>query len=191
MSKLAGISRRWAVNVMVVALGFGAGAVMAQSVTPKAAETGTAAARPIVAHMTQMRVVTDAGGKETLQDASSIRPGDIVEYRVTYTNNGKQPVKDLVATMPLPVETEYLPKTAKPGVAIAQAAAVDGRYAPEPLMRKVAGKTDAQPVPYTEYRSLRWPLGQLPAGGVTEVSARVRVLTSTAPVAQAATSPAR
>lgn len=176
---------------MMAVLSASTGAAMAQTATATTVPDGkAAAAKQVAAHMTQMKVVTDANGKETLQDASTVRPGDVVEYRVTYTNNGKQPVKDLLATMPLPVETEYLPKTAKPGVSIVQAAASDGRYAPEPLMRKVEGKTELQPVPYPEYRTLRWTLGQLPAGGVAEVAARVRVLTLNSPVAQAATASA-
>ena len=44
------------------------------------------------------------------------------------------------------------------------------------------GKTRLESLPYGDYRNLRWTLGQLAAGGVTEVAARVRVLTSTLPV---------
>ena len=75
----------------------------------------------------------------------------------------------------MPEQLEYLPRSATPGANSVRAATADRRYAPEPLMRAVPGQA-AEPVPYSEYRSLRWNLGQLPAGAVAEVAARARVV---------------
>ncbi|MGF6348506.1 hypothetical protein [Variovorax sp. W2I14] len=133
--------------------------------------------------LTQSKVVKDAQGREQLVDASSVKPGDIVEYRAVYTNNTGKPVTGLVADLPIPEGLEYQPRSAKPGAGLVQAAAKDAVFGAEPLMRKAAGNNKTEPVPYADYRSLRWTLGQLPANGSTAVSARAKVET----VAPAAT----
>jgi uncharacterized repeat protein (TIGR01451 family) len=147
---------------------------MAQPATLAAKPQAEAAKKVVAAELTQFVVVKAADGKEQLLDASSVKPGDVLEYRVTYTNNTGKPVTGLVADLPIPEGLEYVPRSAKPGADLVKAAVKDGEYAAEPLMRK--GKANkAEPVPYAEYRALRWTLGQLPAGGVAAVSARAKV----------------
>jgi uncharacterized repeat protein (TIGR01451 family) len=124
--------------------------------------------------LTQSKVVKDAQGKEQLVDASSVKPGDIVEYRAVYTNNTGKPVTGLVADLPIPEGLEYQPRSAKPGAGLVQAATKEAVFGAEPLVRKAAGNK-SEPVPYADYRSLRWTLGQLPANGSTAVSARAKV----------------
>ena len=138
--------------------------------------------------LTQSKVVKDAQGREQLVDAGSVKPGDIVEYRAVYTNNTGKPVTGLVADLPIPEGLEYQPRSAKPGANLVQAAAKDAVFGPEPLMRKAAGNK-TEPVPYADYRSLRWTLGQLPANGSTAVSVRARVeaVVPVAPQVSAAT----
>ena len=123
--------------------------------------------------LTQSKVVKAKDGTEKLMDAAAVRPGDVIEYKATYTNNTGKPVTNLVASLPIPEGLEYLPKSAKPGATLVKAATKDGVFAAEPLTRTVAGKTE--PVAYADYRSLRWTLGQLPVNGVTAVSARAKV----------------
>lgn len=165
-----------------VRLGIGAllGAACAFSAL---AQTGAAVARPeqaavapaaVTVELQQSKVVKAADGKEQLLDAASVKPGDVLEYTVTYTNKTGKAVSGLVADLPIPEGLEYLPRSAKPGATLVKAAVKDGEFAPEPLMRKARdGKTE--PVPYSDYRALRWTLGQLPAGGVASVSARAKV----------------
>ncbi len=138
--------------------------------------------------LTQSKVVKDAQGKEQLVDASSVKPGDIVEYRAVYTNNTGKPVTGLVADLPIPEGLEYQPRSAKPGASLVQAATKEAVFGPEPLVRKAASNK-IEPVPYADYRSLRWTLGQLPANGSTAVSARakVEVVVPPAPQVSAAT----
>jgi uncharacterized repeat protein (TIGR01451 family) len=149
--------------------------VMAQPVGAAAKPQLDAAAKKVVAaELTQFVVVKAANGREQLLDASSVKPGDVLEYRVTYTNNSGKAVTGLVADLPIPEGLEYVPRSAKPGADLVKAAVKDGEYSAEPLMRK--GKANKpEPVPYAEYRALRWTLGQLPAGGVAAVSARAKV----------------
>ena len=120
--------------------------------------------------------VTMSQGKEAFVPAEQARPGEVIEYRATYKNNGKQPVKDLMGTLPVPQGLEYLPKSAQPAKLLAS---VDGRsYEPVPLVRKVKGadgKLVTREVPISEYRYLRWPMGTLAASAESVVKARMRV----------------
>ncbi|MFM6986955.1 MAG: hypothetical protein ACKOXQ_10075 [Hydrogenophaga sp.] len=130
-------------------------------------------ADPVVkANLTQFRVQVE-NGKEVLKPVQTVKPGDLIEYRVTYTNRGSKPVRDLQAELPIPLGLEYQPKSARPAQA-AEAAVDGGAYAREPLMREGKGGKQ-EPVPYSEYRRLRWTLGQIAAGAKAEVSARARV----------------
>jgi uncharacterized repeat protein (TIGR01451 family) len=134
----------------------------------------------VTVQLTALKVVRN-GDKETLVPAEEAKPGEVVEYRAVYKNSDKNPVRDVKATIPVPSGMEYLPGTAQPADPMAS---VDGvNFARLPLMRKVKtaeGKLVDQPVPYSEYRYLRWTLGELPAGASRTVSARMR-LSSTQP----------
>lgn len=127
----------------------------------------------VVIQLTQKRVVASPQG-EKLEDAASVKPGDVIEYRATYTNVSKQSVQGLVAKLPIPEGLEYLPKSAKPFNASLQMAGRDGQFAVEPLQRKAADGS-VQTLPYNEYRTIRWSIGQLNAGASVVVSARAKV----------------
>jgi uncharacterized repeat protein (TIGR01451 family) len=126
--------------------------------------------------LTAHRVSTSSGGQETLVSAEQARPGEVIEYRATYRNDGSGKVRSLVATMPVPNGMEYLPRTAQPTVVLAS---LDGKsFAPVPLKRKVRladGREVTRDVPASEYRWLRWPIGSLDAKSAETVRARVRV----------------
>lgn len=120
--------------------------------------------------------VTMSQGKEAYVPAEQARPGEVIEYRATYKNMGKQAVKDLMATLPIPQGLEYLPKTAQP---VRLLASVDGKnYEAVPLVRRVkgeGGRIVVREVPLSEYRFLRWPMGALAARAESQVRARMRV----------------
>lgn len=130
----------------------------------------------VVIQLTQKRVMTGPQG-ERLEEAASVKPGDVVEYRATYTNVSKLPVQGLVAKLPIPEGLEYIPKSAKPYNATLQMAGRDGEFGVEPLQRKLADGS-VQPLPYNEYRTMRWNIGQLNAGASVVVSARAKVESS-------------
>ena len=124
--------------------------------------------------------VTKQQGKEVLVAADEAKPGELIEYRALYRNDGASEAKGLLATLPIPRGTQYVAGSALPrGVQ----ASLDGRtFAAVPLKRTVKtpdGRTVVQEVPVAEYRALRWPLGALPSRDQRTVSARVRVETTT------------
>lgn len=159
------------------------GSVMAQPAvaTAKPAISPAAnASKAVSVELTQLKVIKDSKGAEQLVAAPTVVPGDVIEYRATYKNNSTKSIAGLVADLPIPEGLEYLPKSAKPGAALVKVATKNGDYLGEPLMRKLPDNK-TEPVPYNEYRALRWSLGQLPAGGVTAVTARARVETVVPP----------
>ena len=148
-------------------------AALALGVTPAFAQ---GAAEPLETRIEQRKVVA-AEGRERFESAETVKPGDVIEYVATYRNVGKGAITGLVATLPVPAETEYLPGSAKPAGA---RASLDGtKYAAIPLKRKARsadGKEFEQQVPYREYRSLRWNAGELGAQKAVTFTARVKVL---------------
>lgn len=126
--------------------------------------------------MTAQRVTTDAHGVEHLDQAEQARPGETIEYRALYHNEGDATVRQLLASLPVPAGMEYVPGSAAPAQVLAS---LDGRtFAPVPLKRLVRlpnGDEIEQLVPYREYRALRWSLGDLDANGEQVVQARMRV----------------
>ncbi len=144
------------------------------------------AAGDVQVSLTAHRVLKGATGQERLAPADHAKPGEVIEYQARYTNSGRSGVRQMVATLPIPAGTQYLPATAAPQTALAS---VDGQHFEAiPLKRRVRladGSEVTRDVPVSEYRFLRWTLGDMPAGGSRTVSARVRV--ENGPLANAVT----
>jgi uncharacterized repeat protein (TIGR01451 family) len=120
--------------------------------------------------------VTGAGKDVRLAPTTQAHPGDVIEYQVTYANAGKAPARQVGATLPIPADgMVYLEGSASPA---ALQASLDGvKFAPAPLKREIVrdGRRQSISVPLSEYRFLRWDLGDLAPGQSATVSARMRV----------------
>jgi len=139
--------------------------------------TGGAFARAdVTSQLSAVKVSVGADGKETFAAAPSVKPGELIEYRVDYRNKGDETARTLEVTLPIPVGLEFQPGSPQPGGA---RASLDGKtYQDMPLKRMVRqadGKEVEQVVPVSEYRFLRWTAGDLGAGKTTRYSARMRV----------------
>jgi uncharacterized repeat protein (TIGR01451 family) len=125
--------------------------------------------------MQAFKVVATAKGTELVR-TDSAQPGDTIEYQVAYHNREKTPARDVVATLPVPAGgMAYLPDTAAPAAVLAS---LDGKeYAAVPLQRVVVrnGRPVTEAVPASEYRFLRWKLGELAAGQSATVTSRMRL----------------
>ena len=153
------------------------------AVLPAAAQQNNS---PLVTQLEARKVVRAADGKESFAAADSARPGDVIEYVATYRNSGKQPIRNLEATLPIPQNTELVDGSARPAGA---RASLDAKtFADMPLKRRVVrdGKTVEETVPTREYRSLRWYAAELPGDKVATYTARVKVLDDVATPARAA-----
>ena len=145
-------------------------------------EAAFAANNQVNAVLTTHKVVVKPDGAEILVAAHEIYPGDVFEYRVVYRNTDVKPAMNVVATLPVPpVGLEYVPDSGSPK---ATQASVDGKtFAPVPLTRVVTlpdGREETRAVPLSEYRFLRWSLGDLDPGVSHNVSARLRLVDSSA-----------
>lgn len=144
-----------------------------------AAVLGTApathAGSGVTVQLTANRIIKTQG-REVASPADQAQPGETLEYRATYRNDGVSEAHGLAATLPIPRGTSYVPGTASPRRV---EASLDGRtFAPVPLTRTertADGRNVVREVPVSEYRALRWPLGTLPKSQSRAVTARVRI----------------
>jgi uncharacterized repeat protein (TIGR01451 family) len=152
-----------------------AAAALTLAAMPLAAQQ-KAPADPVEVRLESRKVVAGADGKETFAPGDQARPGDVLEYTATYRNVAKYGVKDVVATLPIPAQTEFVPGSARPANARASLDATT--FAAIPLKRRVMrnGAQVEEPVPYREYRSLRWLPVDLGSGASIVFTARVRVI---------------
>jgi len=164
---------------LTLAIAIAAAAGAASRPAHAAGNPAKPAAGSVAVELTAQRVTKDQG-KEVLVPAAEAKPGELIEYRALYRNDGASEAKGLMATLPIPRGTQYVPGSALPRRV---EASLDGHtFAAVPLKRTVKtpdGRTVVQEVPVAEYRALRWPLGALPSRDQRTVSARVRVETTT------------
>jgi uncharacterized repeat protein (TIGR01451 family) len=134
---------------------------------------------PVQSKLEARKVVVAGDGKETFASADTAKPGDVIEYVATYRNSGKQPVKNLVATLPIPENTEFIAGSARP--AGAKAGVSVAAFADIPLKRSSVrnGVAIEEPVPLREYRYLRWSASELGAEKAVTFAARVKVIDDT------------
>lgn len=125
---------------------------------------------PVSVELKTYLVSKNADGKATTKLVTKVKPNDVIEYRATYTNNTTGKIKNLAATLPIPVETQFLAQSQPENAE----ASTDGiNFAPMPLKRKVGNQMVN--VPLKDYRALRWTIAELPAGKSVAVSAQTRV----------------
>ena len=103
-------------------------------------------------------------GPETIdapdRDPNTVAPGDVVEYRLVFTNVTGQPLRNIQFTDPLPEGMHYLDGTAgadREDVEIEFS--VDGgeSYSGQPMVDVVIdGRTEQRPASPEEYTHVRW-----------------------------------
>ncbi len=118
-------------------------------------------------------------GKETLELAEKAKPGETIQYTAVYANKSGHGIRNLAPTLPIPTGTELITSSVNPTAS--EASTDDGKFQTFPLKRKVKspdGKEMEREVPASEYRALRWSIGDLAAGASTSVVARVKITAS-------------
>jgi hypothetical protein len=155
---------------------------LAFAVLPAIAQVPTPA-EPLDIQLARSKVVL-VEGREVRQSAASAKPGDVLEEVATYFNRSKGTLRNLEATLPVPLNTELVMSSIKP--ANVRASTDGATFEPVPLKRRVLqpnGLVTEVAVPLGEYRFLRWYPGELPAAASLSFSARFRVATDSAPPA--------
>lgn len=166
------VGRNFAMAACIACCTLAAGSVSAAAA--QKAVTKSAADNPLDIRLERSKVVIVAG-KESLQSASTAKPGDVLQDLATYTNKSSRKLSGVVATLPVPLNTELVMNTVTP----AARASVDGtNFFAVPLKRKVKqanGVEVEQAVALTEYRYLRWYPGELGPKQSVVFSAQFRV----------------
>ncbi len=126
--------------------------------------------------------VETSKGKETLHPATVAEPGNVLEYKLTYTSKADKPLAVQHISVPVPQNTHYLPNSAYTSVASQFQVSIDGgkHWESEPVkrMRKGKdGKLEEVTIPESEYTHLRWQeKNDIGPGAVQTFHYRVKVL---------------
>lgn len=146
-----------------------------------AAGFATTAAAQIESVMQPYIVTTNDKGEEFFATAAEAEPGDVIEYRVTYTNNGQEAVHGLVVTGPIPNQTQYVSNSSVAGATSSFVVSIDDGNTwdtvPVKRTRKKADGTEIEVIiPASEYDKVRWNVkDRLAAGAAQEFKYRVQV----------------
>jgi len=127
-------------------------------------------------------IVTEAeDGSEAVEPAESVIPGDLIEYRIKYSNNGENAISGLVVTGPVPSGVEYVGESADSEEPHdLEVSTDDGEtWQVEPVVRTVtdeSGETREEVVPPSDYTHVRWvSVNPMDPEETQQYSYRVRV----------------
>ena len=127
-------------------------------------------------------VHTDAKGVETIKQTRTAEPGQVMEYRLSFSNNGEDAVKGLKIVDPIPSQTTFIPQSDSTDVTADFEVSIDGgkTFETEPVLRietRADGSQIEITIPPEQYTHLRWNAKDtLNSGGEMQVySYRVRV----------------
>jgi uncharacterized repeat protein (TIGR01451 family) len=131
---------------------------------------------PLSIALTAQKVIQQSDGKEKLLAADRALPGEVIQYDALYENQGSRALNNVAPILPIPAGMIFLPDSANP---VPVEASLDGTtFERIPLKRKVtlaSGEIREQEIPATEYRALRWQLGEMQPGARATLIARTRI----------------
>jgi hypothetical protein len=134
---------------------------------------------PVQSVLEVYRITVDENGEETATQTTEVQPGDLLEYRLTYSNNLDESISQLQPVLPIPVGMDYQIGSASPSLEGASLSNSGNTFQNVPLTRQVRqpdGTTAEEQVPSREYRRLRWLVPSLGAGDQVILVARVKVI---------------
>ena len=125
---------------------------------------------PLSAQMKVFQVNVDKNTQKELKTTDQVKPNQVLEYQVTYSNQSNSSLKALKLNLPLPAYVSYTGKNTPKNTY----ASTDGvHFAKAPLTRIENGKKVN--VPLSEYRALQWQVDELKPKQKITVAAQVRV----------------
>ena len=167
-----------------IALWRHAAALLCIAAPPLVAQTPAAAAGPqatvtVVAENISAREAAQAGKPRVGPDSARLRAGDVIEYRLRFSNTTREPVKNVVLEDPLPAGLIYVGGTAAADVdGVLVEYSIDGgrSFAATPMVRvMVDGQEVERPAPPERYTNIRWRVaGSVNPGARVTASFRAR-----------------
>lgn len=124
------------------------------------------------------KISLDADSNEVATEVTEVKPGDIIEYRLTYQNGTGGDISQLMPVLPIPTEMFYLESSASPELSGASVSTTANDFRQLPLTRQVTQPDGSQVnrvIPAQEYRRLQWLVPALAAGESITLTARVEV----------------
>lgn len=140
-----------------------------------------ALAKPrLVISMSQSKEVADAARGTRMVPAQSAAPGEIVEYTLTYVNQGDEPAVNAVIEDPIPKGSTYVADSATgDGAEITFSNDAGKTFAPAVKltyeMRLPSGAVEKRVATPAEYTHVRWKLKRVLPGAAGKVAFRVKV----------------
>ena len=134
---------------------------------------------PVSSVLSVYRITLDADGKEIATITSEVTPGDLIEYRVSYTNNDAGAITALQPMLPIPTGMEFVKDSARPAIISASVSSTGTDFQSLPLTRQVRrpdGTVVTEEVPAREFRRLKWMVESLDVGESVILVARVKVI---------------
>ena len=133
--------------------------------------------------ITQLREVAEQkGGVRTTRmvPAASVSPGDVVEYVLTYANEGDAPALGAKVDDAIPKGTTYLAGTASGDGAEITFSSDGGKTFAPPVkltyeIRLPSGAVEKRIATPDQYTHVRWTLKSVPPGATGKVAFRVKV----------------
>jgi uncharacterized repeat protein (TIGR01451 family) len=111
--------------------------------------------------------------------ATTINPGDVIFYTLSYINSGNDAATSVVLDDPIPAGTSYLPGTAY-GEGAEIIFSVDGKSFKKPSLltyeiKKRDGSLEKRTASPEEYTHVRWVIPKIDAGARGNVGFQVRI----------------
>jgi uncharacterized repeat protein (TIGR01451 family) len=157
-----------------------AGLVMIASINGVSALAGQEQEGPL--RIVALNLTAQAEGRSPAEgsDAPASRPGDVIEYRISFTNTTSGAVRDVVFDDPVPQGLVYVLGSAgseRDDVQVEFSIDGGGSYqsTPEIEVQEATG-TVRRPAPAERYTHVRWTvLGVVPAGEAVQAVFRARI----------------
>ena len=145
-----------------------------------AVATGAQAKARVSVAIEQFREAPENKAGAKLVPATSVSPGDVVEYVLTYSNKGDEPATNAVIEDPIPTGTTLLANTAS-GAGAEITFSIDGgkTFAPPVTLtydvKLPSGASERRVALPSEYTNVRWTIARIAPGASGKVMFRVRV----------------
>lgn len=132
----------------------------------------------VTSELKAFKITMDGDSNEVATEVTELKPGDTIEYRLTYQNRTGGDITQLRPVLPIPLEMFYLGESASPVLNGASISTIADDFKQPPLTRLVTlpdGSQVNRTIPAEEYRRLQWLVPALAAGESITLTARVKV----------------
>ena len=137
---------------------------------------------PVTGEIQAYIVSTGEDGAERVELAEQTEPGQVMEFRIVFTNNGEESVSGVRVVDPIPESTTYISESHSSDIAADFEVSIDNgeSFEKEPVVRietRVDGSQQEVVIPPSEYTHVRWVAREAlgPEGGQHRFAYRVSV----------------